>query len=242
VLIELEGERVDLALELTEAPGQAVALFAEGLGQRHHGLDEAVLAILGRRAVAQSAPPERPRCGSKSSAVRRLAPGAHFARPACRRHDALTSRSHIRLSGQGGTPPSEPRARITCGMPIYEYDCGDCRRRVSLLVRSFSAAGSVACPRCGGSRLTRVMSRFATVKSEDARLESLTDSAALGDLDENDPGSVARFMKKMGREFGDDLGDDFESAVDEAMAEGEGQAEAGEERTESVDPPGGSEL
>jgi hypothetical protein len=63
------------------------------------------------------------------------------------------------------------------------------------------------------------MSRFATVKSEEARLESLADSGGLGDLDENDPSSVARFMKKMGRELGDDLGDDFESAVDEAMDE-----------------------
>ena len=71
------------------------------------------------------------------------------------------------------------------------------------------------------------MSRFATVKGEDARLDALADSGSLGDLDENDPGSVARFMKKMGQEFGDDLGDDFESAVDEAMAEandGEGGA------------------
>ena len=88
------------------------------------------------------------------------------------------------------------------------------------------------------------MSRFATVKSEDARLESLADSASFGDLDENNPASVARFMKKMGREFGDDLGDDFDSAVDEAMAEGE-EGEAGppgEGSAESVDTGGGSEL
>jgi hypothetical protein len=64
------------------------------------------------------------------------------------------------------------------------------------------------------------MSRFATVKSEEARMDSLADSSSFGDLDENDPGSVARFMKKMGKEFGDDMGDDFESAVDEAMSEG----------------------
>jgi hypothetical protein len=87
------------------------------------------------------------------------------------------------------------------------------------------------------------MSRFSTVKSEDARLESLADSASGGDLDENDPASVARFMKKMGREFGDDLGDDFESAVDEAMAEGEGgKGGAGEGSAESVDAAGGSEF
>jgi hypothetical protein len=63
------------------------------------------------------------------------------------------------------------------------------------------------------------MSRFATVKSEEARLDALADSSSLGDVDENDPASVARFMKKMGKEFGDDLGGDFDSAVDEAMAE-----------------------
>ena len=121
-------------------------------------------------------------------------------------------------------------------MPIYEYECHDCHRRVSLLVLRPSAAASPTCPRCGGSALSRLMSRFATVKSEEARLDALTDSSSLGDLDENNPASVARFMKKMGREFGDDLGDDFESAMDEAVAEGE---TAGEGEAES---PGASDA
>ncbi len=126
-------------------------------------------------------------------------------------------------------------------MPIYEYECHDCRRSVSLLVLRPSAASPPACPRCGGGRLTRLMSRFATVKSEEARLESMADSASLGDLDENDPASVARFMKKMGKEFGDDLGDDFESAMDEAMAEGEGEGGFSDEASESPDPAGASD-
>ena len=91
-------------------------------------------------------------------------------------------------------------------MPIYEYECHDCRRRVSLLVRSLSSAEAPACPRCGGASLTRLMSRFATVKSEEARLESLATDGSFGDLDENDPASVARFMKKMGKELGSDGG------------------------------------
>jgi len=73
------------------------------------------------------------------------------------------------------------------------------------------------------------MSRFATVKSEAARLDSLADSSSFGDLDENDPGSVARFMKKMGKEFGDDLGGDFDSAVDEAMSEAAPDGSSGAE-------------
>jgi hypothetical protein len=81
------------------------------------------------------------------------------------------------------------------------------------------------------------MSRFATVRSEDERLESLADPSSFGGLDEDDPASVARFMKKMGKEFGDDLGDDFESAVDEAVAESEtgGPAGAPEGTSESLD-------
>jgi putative FmdB family regulatory protein len=139
----------------------------------------------------------------------------------------------------------EPRATIERGMPIYEYECADCRRRVSLLIRSAAAAAAPACPRCGGVALTRVMSRFVTVKSEDARLESLADTASLGDLDENDPASVARLMKKMGQEFGDDLGDDFESAVDEAMAESDspgGEGDGTSATPESADTAGASDL
>lgn len=113
-------------------------------------------------------------------------------------------------------------------MPIYEYECHDCRRVVSLLVLRPTTAPAPRCPRCGGSSLTRLMSRFATPKSEEARLEALADSASLGDVDENDPASVARFMKRMGRELGDELGEDFEEAIDEAMAESEQDA-AGED-------------
>lgn len=113
-------------------------------------------------------------------------------------------------------------------MPIYEYDCQECRRRVSMLVRSLSNQESPRCPRCGSAALRRLMSRFATVKSEDARLDSLSDPSQLGDLDENDPRSVARFMKRMGDEMGEDLGDDLDAAMDEAMAEGDGEGMSGE--------------
>jgi len=104
-------------------------------------------------------------------------------------------------------------------MPIYEYLCQDCRRRVSLLVRSIANPPALVCPRCGGRRLERLMSRFARVRSEEARLDALADPGALGGLDENDPASVARWAKKMGKEMGEDLGEDFDQVVEEAMAE-----------------------
>ena len=66
---------------------------------------------------------------------------------------------------------------------------------------------------CQSSRLERLMSRFASPKSEEARLESLADPTALSGLDENDPESMARFMKKMGDEMGEDIGDEMAEAM-----------------------------
>ena len=113
-------------------------------------------------------------------------------------------------------------------MPIYEYNCQGCRRRVSLLILSPSSAAPPRCPRCGSAELDRLMSRFATVKSEDARLDALADPSSYGDLDENDPRIVARFMKRMGQDMGEDFGDDLDAAVEESLAE-EGAGEGGGE-------------
>ena len=67
--------------------------------------------------------------------------------------------------------------------------------------------------------MANLISRVARVRSEESRLESLADPAKLGEIDENNPASMARWMKKMGKEFGEDLGEDFDSMVDEAMEE-----------------------
>lgn len=102
-------------------------------------------------------------------------------------------------------------------MPIYEYRCADCGRRPSIFFKSLTSVdASPACPHCGGRHLTRLISRTAQVLSEDTRLERLSDSSDLGDVDENDPKSVARWAKKMGQEMGgDELGEDFDQVVDE---------------------------
>lgn len=123
-------------------------------------------------------------------------------------------------------------------MPIYEYHCDGCRRRVSLLILAPSTAPPPRCPKCGSEALTRLMSRFARIKSEEDRLESLADPSKLGDLDENDPKSMARWMKKMGQEMGEDVGEDFDSAIDEAMEE---EAKAGDGREGAGDFGGGDE-
>jgi len=73
-------------------------------------------------------------------------------------------------------------------MPIYEYRCGDCKRKVTVLTLRVSETVDPVCEHCGGRNLSRLMSRFAMVKSEDARLDDLTDDSSLGGLDENEIG------------------------------------------------------
>ena len=69
-----------------------------------------------------------------------------------------------------------------------------------------------------------MFSRFAMPKSEESRLESLADPASLSGLDEGDPSSVARWMKKMGKEMGEDMGDDVDQFAEEAAHETEAAA------------------
>ena len=112
-------------------------------------------------------------------------------------------------------------------MPIYEYRCNSCKKRVALLILSQST--QPVCSHCGSSDLTRLFSRFAAPKSEEARLESMADPGKWGDIDENDPASVARFMKKMGKEFGEELGEDFEQEMESAVEEAsQGESTGGE--------------
>ncbi len=102
-------------------------------------------------------------------------------------------------------------------MPIYEYRCAACGRRSQVLTLSVKTAVAPVCPHCGATDLCKLVSRVAVLRSEESRLESLADPSSLGGLDENDPKSVARWMKKMGREMGEDLGDDFDAEVDQAV-------------------------
>ncbi len=105
-------------------------------------------------------------------------------------------------------------------MPIYEYGCYDCRKRVSIFFRSFADVDTrqPVCPRCGGTHIKRLVSKVAVLRSEDSRLENLADPSSLGGLDENDPKSIGRWMRKMSNEMGEDLGGEFDEVIDRLEA------------------------
>jgi putative FmdB family regulatory protein len=99
-------------------------------------------------------------------------------------------------------------------MPIYEYLCEDCHKQVSMFIRSITNPPVVHCRFCRSERLTRLMSRVVTPKSEESRLDSLGDPSAAG-LDEQDPKSMARWMKTMAGEMGEDMGDEMDDMMNE---------------------------
>jgi putative FmdB family regulatory protein len=107
-------------------------------------------------------------------------------------------------------------------MPLYDYRCRACKNRVTIR-QSYAEYGSVApvCPVCGSRDLARVIGRVRVAKSEDRRLDDMSDPSFLGDVDENDPRSLGRAMKKMGQEMGEDLPPEFDEIT--------GRLEAGED-------------
>jgi len=100
-------------------------------------------------------------------------------------------------------------------VPIYEYRCRDCKHRVSIFWRTFSEAeeGAPVCTYCGGTNLTRLISRVRLVRSEESHLDDLSDVSDFPDFDESDPRSLGRWMRKMSAETGEDLGPEFDEVV-----------------------------
>ena len=105
-------------------------------------------------------------------------------------------------------------------MPIYEYFCLDCRKRVSVFFRTMSAASSTQphCPRCDGVRLHRLMSRVAVMKSEESRLENMADPSMMAGLENEDPRALASFMRRMSNEMGEPLDAEMTEMIDRLEA------------------------
>ena len=107
-------------------------------------------------------------------------------------------------------------------MPIYEYYCGVCRKRVSVFFRTMSSASdaNAVCPQCSGQQLRRLVSRVAVLKSEESRMDALADPSLMAGLENEDPRALAHMMRKMSDEMGEPL--------DGEMSEVLGRLESGE--------------
>ncbi len=122
-------------------------------------------------------------------------------------------------------------------MPIYEYRCGDCNRRVSIFFPTFTAAesrtaaGENRCPRCGSANLTRLMSRVRALRGGGTDVEDFggEDTDMFGGIDDEDPRTIARWARRMKDSMGDEL--DMGPEFDQALA----RIEAGEDPDKVMD-------
>ena len=103
-------------------------------------------------------------------------------------------------------------------MPIYEYRCKECGKISEFLLIRTDEKFTPQCKRCNSKKMTRVLSRVRVVRSEESRMESLADPSKWGDIDEKDPKSMAKWMKKMGKELGEDM-EGMDEEVDQAIEE-----------------------
>ncbi len=103
-------------------------------------------------------------------------------------------------------------------MPTYDYVCEECQQRFDIFM-SYSEYGTkpVQCSHCGSTKVRRRMTKVRIAKSEESRMEGLTDDSSLEGL-ENDPQALGRMMKKMGNEMGEDLPPEFDDVVDRLEA------------------------
>lgn len=100
-------------------------------------------------------------------------------------------------------------------MPLFEYRCQNCRRRVTVLVRTLSQDTTPLCEHCGSPKLSRLISRFAVHRSTGDSLDLAPDSEAFGDVNPEDPKAMAGWMRRMQKEMGEESTPEFEEMVDE---------------------------
>ncbi len=110
-------------------------------------------------------------------------------------------------------------------VPLYEYRCNECSRKFTFLMGMIANNTDPKCPRCGSRDLKKLISRVARVRSEDDILDDLADPSKIGDLD--DPASLRRWARKMGKELSGEMGEDISEELEE-MIEAEASGEIGE--------------
>jgi len=108
-------------------------------------------------------------------------------------------------------------------MPLYEYLCRQCQRKVVLYLPTFSET-SPPCPRCGNDTLRRLFSTF-SVRSKtykDTYEDILSDSQLTRGMLADDPKALAEWNRRMSQ--GEEVAPEYEEMIGR-MENGEMPAE-----------------
>lgn len=103
-------------------------------------------------------------------------------------------------------------------MPTYEYRCLECKRRFEVFMR-YEEYGqqAVQCPKCQSENVQRRIGRIRIGRSEESRLDNISDPAMLEGL-EDDPRALGRMMRQMSSELGEEIGPEFDEVVNRLEA------------------------
>jgi len=152
-------------------------------------------------------------------------------------------------------------------VPIYEYRCLDCRKKISIFFRSMSAVANPKCPECNGTNLERLFSRIVVRRGgsrsdSSGGMETLDDDYgddmgmgpdSYGDPygddyganpfgldDDADPREIARMTRQMSAQMGEPLDADLDRALSD-LERGADPDEVMSRLEESEPPPGPDE-
>ena len=102
-------------------------------------------------------------------------------------------------------------------MPIYEFVCQNCCRRLSFLIRDISGPIAPKCSSCGSNHLSRVISGFAYHKSlKSVWEESGEPTVHPSDDYYRDPRNIGRWAEKKFKDMGQEMPSQIEEKIQAA--------------------------
>ncbi len=103
-------------------------------------------------------------------------------------------------------------------MPVYEYRCTDCGKKFQALVGVVAGPDDEKCIYCGGTKTTKLVSRFARYRSEDDRLDEVADRMEM--MGEPESASEMReVVREMGKAMDEDVSDEMEEMFESDSGE-----------------------
>jgi putative FmdB family regulatory protein len=102
-------------------------------------------------------------------------------------------------------------------VPIYEFICQNCHRRLSFLVRDISALFVPKCSSCGSTNLSRAVSGFAYHKPlKTVWEESGEPTVHRGEDYYKDPRNIGRWVEKKFQDMGQELPSQIQEKIQSA--------------------------
>lgn len=101
-------------------------------------------------------------------------------------------------------------------MPVYEFRCRSCQKKLSFFVKSINDPLAPVCSFCGSTDLSRLFSSFAYHKSmADIHEESGSPDNASPDY-YSDPRNIGRWTEKKFKEMGMEMPSQIQDMIDAA--------------------------